>query len=106
MEPHGNNDCVAWLGGALKYAVNMSCPGFDMDDDDWRITVVRRDKSVVFTKENSITDGEQWFICFDSSKIGPGTVYIIFEAFVPDDDFPDGIRKEVVRHELITIKSL
>ena len=97
---------ASWLGGHLKFAVSMSCPGFDMETDDWRITVTRRDKSVVFTKENAVNDGEQWYICLDSSEIGVGTVFIIFEAFVPDGDFPDGIRREVERYELIRIKNI
>lgn len=102
----GNGVTQGWLTGHFKFAVSMSCPGFDMDEDDWRITVINRDKTVIFTKDNSVRDDGQWFICLDSAEIGPGTAYIVFEAFVPDDDFPGGIRQETEMFELIKIKKI
>ena len=110
-EPEGG---YAWAGSGLKWAVNMTCEGFSMDEDDWTITVTRGNKSIVFTPDNAIhevteTGGDetsQWYICIDSSELGPGEMYIIFDAFVPDEDFDSGIRHEIQKYRLITVKSL
>jgi hypothetical protein len=113
-------DCIrepeefAWDGTGLKFAVTMTCEGFDMDTDDWTITVVRGGRRVVFTpdsasRETVETEGvesTQWYICVDSSDLGPGELHIIFDAFVPDDDFESGIRHEIQKYKLINIKSL
>lgn len=96
-----------WNGTGLKFAVTMTCEGFDMDEDDWNIKVRRGTKEIIFTRENSIQDENgQWYICVDTTLLGPGIIYIIFEALVPDTDFNGGVRKEIQKYELIYNKSL
>ena len=96
-----------WAGTGLKYAVSMTCEGFDMDEDDWTITVARGNKTIVFDANSAIRDNEgQWYICFDSAFFGPGRMTITFDASVPDEDFDEGIRHEIQRYDLINIKSL
>ena len=101
-----NGGEYAWVGEGLKWAVTMECEGFDMDTDDWVITVTRGNKSVTFTPETSINRDGQWYICLNSSLLGPGEAYIIFEARVPDDDFEEGFRREIKRYKLVDLKSL
>lgn len=97
-----------WSGGGLKYAVAMTCEGFDMNTDDWEIIVKRGMKQIVFDPTTAIYDpeGDQWYICVDTALLGPGSLDIIFHALVPDDDFPEGIRHEYVKRKLININSL
>lgn len=104
-----------WIGGMYKFAVNMTCDGFDMDTDDWAITITRGLNSVSFTPENSVHEVEnegteneisQWYICLDTDGFKPGDAYITYEASVPDDDFPEGIRKEVSESYFCNFKSL
>lgn len=93
---------AGWDGSGYKYAIQMEADGFDMDADDWTVTVKKGKKTIEFTKENSTQDSEgQWYICVDSTLLGTGTFEIVYDAFVPDDDFPDGIRHEVIKQELI-----
>ncbi len=97
-----------WSGSGLKYAVNMTCEGFSMNDDDWTITVTRGNKSIVFDRDTAVYDDgdDQWYICINSSELGPGELFITFDAYVPDEDFDDGIRHEIQKYRLINIKSL
>lgn len=96
-----------WNGTGLKYAVSMTCEGFDMNEDDWTITVSRGSKSLKFTKSNAVQDeNEQWYICFDSSYFGAGLMNIVFDASVPDEDFEGGIRHEVQKYELINVQKV
>ena len=97
----------AWYGSGLKYAVTMTCEGFSMDTDDWEITVTRGPRRIVFTRENSVRDDQgQWYICIDTKALGPGELYITFDAAVPDSDFEDGVRHEIQRFRLINSRNL
>ena len=96
-----------WNGTGLKYAITMTCEGFDMNEDDWTVTVTRGSKKMVFDKSNSVHDAEdQWYICIPSEDLGPGLIQIIYEALVPDSDFPNGIRPEIQKFDLIMNKGL
>ena len=103
-----------WGGTGLKFAVSMTCEGFNMDEDDWTITVVRGNKSIEFNPSNAVHetvptpegDVSQWYICVETSELGPGEMSIIFDASVPDDDFESGVRHEIQKYKLVNIKSL
>ena len=95
-----------YVPSGIKYAVSMTCEGFDMDLDDWTIRVVRGTNVLTFTRDNSIHEEGAWYICVDTSRLGPGKARIIFDASVPDDDFPNGIRREVSSYDLTDLSSL
>lgn len=101
-----DNDEFTWKGTGLKYAVTMTCDGFDMDTDDWEITVIRGNDQWTYTSENSIQDDNgQWYICVDTAALTSGDMYIVFDASVPDEDFEDGIRHEVQQYYLTNIRN-
>jgi len=102
-----NNEDIGFYGGDFKYAVSMTCEGFDMNTDDWIITVSAGCKSVSFTRENSVFDDDenQWYICISSDLIGFGQAYITFEAHVPDTDFEAGFRREKLTYKLIFLNT-
>ena len=91
-------------GNGLKYALNMTCEGFDINTDDWTVTLTRGNWSMDFTPSNSVqvvvdegeaTEHTEWYICADTADIPEGDVYITYDACVPDDDFEGGIRHEL-----------
>ena len=118
MPDYNYGEGYTWTGTGLKYAVTMTCEGFDMDTDDWTITVTRGNQSKVFTPENSIpetvtipgqnggeaTESTQWYICLETDDFASGELYITFDACVPDDDFPSGIRHEIQEFLLTNLK--
>ena len=71
-----------YVGSGLKWAVNMTCEGFSMDDDDWKIIITRGKNTVEYTKANSIKDEaeDQWYISVDTLALGAGQCYITFVA--------------------------
>lgn len=102
-----NESEYTWKGTGLKYAVSMTGEGFDMDTDDWVITVTRGASSQEFTRDNAVQDeGGQWYICINTDDFVPGPLYITFEARVPDEDFERGYRPEIKRYTLTNIKGL
>lgn len=104
---HCNPENVGFYGGDYKYAVSMTAEGFDMNTDDWIITVTAGCKSVSFTPSTAAHDAEtgEWFICIDTDLLGLGQAYITFEAHVPDTDFPNGYRRERETYKLMVIKA-
>ena len=105
MADYDYTEEYTWKGAGLKYAVSMTCDGFDMNEDDWTITVTRGNQSKVFTPENSIQDPNlQWYICLDTDEFASGELYITFDACVPDGDFPGGIRHEIQEFLLTVLK--
>lgn len=102
-----NTEDQAFWGGDYKFAVSMTAEGFDMNTDDWIITVTAGCKSVSFTPSTAAHDAEtgEWFICIDTDLLGFGQAYITFEAHVPDTDFPNGYRREKETYKLMFIKT-
>ncbi len=95
-----------YLGTELKYKVTMTATGFDMDTDDWEVTIVRGATKRTFTKSECVQGQDGWFVCFDTKDFGAGNYYAIMTAFVPDADFDDGYRKEVKKFELLSVESV
>ena len=95
-----------FYGGDYKFAVSMTAEGFDMDTDDWVITVTAGCRSLTFTPQTAVHDQDegQWYICIDTDLLGYGQVFITFEAHVPDTDFPNGYRRERQTYKLIFLE--
>lgn len=102
-----NSEDIGFQGGDYKYAVCMTAEGFNMNTDDWIITVRGGCRTLTFTPENAIhdQDDDQWYICINTDLLGPGQAYITFEAHVPDTDFEAGFRREKETYRLIFINA-
>lgn len=98
---------MIYSGTDLKFAVNIESPGFSMDDDDFTVDLVNGRRKLTLEKSDMVNgeDGN-WYLCFDSSELGTGDIYIIVYAHVPDDDFDDGIRTEVYKDILCHIEGV
>ena len=96
-------------GTEVKYLVEITASGFSMHDDDFNITLRRGNKERTFQKnelieEMVIVEGQEkynYYLCFDTAEFGTGVIVCIVRAFVPDTDFPDGLRTEVDKFDLL-----
>ena len=97
-----------YVGTDLKFKIELEADGFDQLDDEYEIKVVCGNKSQTITKEDIVTDGENFYMLIDTTQFGGGLVKVIVTAKVPDDDFTDdpwnGVRREVGVEELCYIK--
>lgn len=93
-----------YIGTELKFAVNITSTGFNMLTDDWKVEIVRGPHKATFTKEDAIFSEGQYYICFDTAEFGSGTYYAIITAYIPDTDFPDGLRTEVTKITLCKVE--
>lgn len=97
-------DDFVWSGTELKYLVEITAAGFSMATDDFNIVLSRGSHSVTFEKSDLVTDGENYYLVFDTAQFRTGDLYYTITAYVPDNDFPDGLRTEVFKKRLTTIK--
>lgn len=89
---------VLGLGTKFKLNINIEPIGdITMDDFDFEVDVYCSQKRVTtITKEAAIRlDESNYVIRVDSEPLGHGDVKAKVTAYIPDDDFEDGTRKEV-----------
>lgn len=95
------------LGEEAKFAVNVSAEGFSMTDDTFKVSIMRGHNVVKeYTKEDLVLDGDVWIMCVDTTETGTGSFDAAVTAYVPDSLFPDGLRTEIERVQLMNVKKL
>ena len=93
-----------YVGTDLKYALNIAAEGFNMDDDEFEVLLTCGQKQLLLRKEDLVVDeGGQYYVCFSSVDLGPGVVIAKVTAHIPDDDFEDGFRDEVMKFTLVRL---
>lgn len=95
-----------FVGTELKFKIDIEAAGFSMADDNFTVDIVRGDKVQHFEKADLIQDEEDFYVCFDSAYFGTGIVRAVIYAYVPDNDFGDGLRTEVYQLDLIRIENV
>lgn len=90
-------------GTEVKFLLEILTSGFDMNEDDFEVILTRGNKRMTLGKADLLCDDDYWYVAFDTGFFGPGTVNCIVKAYVPDDDFDDGLRTEVIKFDLLTI---
>ena len=90
------NDEPIYFGSKPKYQVDIDA-GVSLDDFDFEVRFQRGPNYTVTPKEQMITDGEgNYYVVMDTTKLGVGPVRAIFIADVPDNDYEDGVRPEII----------
>lgn len=92
-----NNECVS--GTQLKLNIHIDPLGtLHMDDYDFECKFfVFQKKYIVLQKSDMIkVDEDNYLALVDTSTLGIGNLHITLTAFIPDSDFNDRLRKEVV----------
>lgn len=86
-----------YLGTEKKLAITISCQGFDMDRDPWKVTIVNGNNKIICTRTQNATKDihDQWYLLIDTTQLGVGKPRAIIEIDVPDFDFDDEYRHEV-----------
>ena len=96
-----------FVGTELKIAFKVECDGFNMETDEWTVTVKKGSKSIVCDKTNNTAhDVDGWYLLIDSTQLGSGRYDLIVDIDVPDVDFPDGLRHETYKQELFTVSGV
>jgi hypothetical protein len=97
---------MIWVGTDLKFAINIICEGFVMDEDDFKIVLVNGKRKLEFNKDDLVENDGTWYLCFNSEDIGAGDIDMITYAYVPDGDFKDGYRTEIYKSVLCHLSNV
>lgn len=93
---------IVQQGEEKKCKITITRTGFVMNDDDFKVKLMwgLMGQSMTITKDQMFSnDRDEWFFIFDTSPmIGPVTAECTY--YVPDNDYPDGLRTEVNRQFL------
>ena len=94
-------------GTKVKYLINLAASGFSMMTDDFKVSIFCSGITKEFKKVDCTYDADtgKWYLCFDTSGFRSGEMIATFTAFVPDADFPDGMRTEKDKISLGILKS-
>ena len=88
-------------GTDKKFFLTINTPGFSMDDDDFEVIIYSKSRNKTIKKEKLLrTDEGKWLVTYNTGEIGVGEHWIKITAYVPDTDFDDGIRTEVIKKYL------
>lgn len=95
-----------YQGTELKFLLDIQSEGFSMADDDFKVVIKNTKKSVTIPKAEMILDeNENYLFTVDTGFMGTGEYWITTIAYVPDDDFDDGLRTEVQKQLLCVVTS-
>ena len=85
------NDDTIFYGGEFKLKVSMDTIGtYDMEDVNFKCTFSTGNTLVVLQKNQMVPvedDPTTYIAPLDSTALGKGTLTIIYEADIPDEDF-------------------
>ena len=90
----------------LKFTLDIQSEGFDMATDDFKVIIKNTKSSIEIPKSEMIlTDDDEYIFTVDTGVMGTGEYWVIIYAYVPDEDFDDGIRTEVQKQMLCVVTS-
>lgn len=95
---NSDDEDIIYLGSEFKLNVYMEAIGsYHMDDVNFSCTFYTRGERVTLSKSDmKRVDKDNYVAPLDSNALGKGTLTVVYEADIPDNDFGDSYRHEVV----------
>lgn len=102
---------IVGIGTELKLNVNIEPIGdITMDDYDFEVDVYCSQKRITTIRKSEAirVDDSNYIILVNTEPLGHGDVKVKVTAHIPDDDFDDGLRTEVVflNADITVVKSV
>lgn len=88
-----------YLGTELKLNISVEpVDGLTMDDYDFNVDVYCTPKKTVHAEKDKCVrvDDSNYIVLVDTNIVGTGDLTCKVTAYIPDGDFPDSLRTEVV----------
>lgn len=96
------------LGTEVKYALDVVCEGFDIEEDNFVVYIMKGHNIVKeYSKSQlELSDDDVYLICVDTAELGTGNFDVAVKAEVHDMNFGDGYRTEIAREPLFNVRKL
>lgn len=88
-----------YLGSEIKINIHiLPIQNYSMADYDWFIELFTKSNSIVKKQKGECIrrDNDNYIVILDTNDVGDGVLRFRLTAFIPDLDFDDGLRTEVV----------
>lgn len=95
-----------YLGSDLKFKIEITASGFDQSTDNYTVDLYCGNKKISYKKEDIVEQDSNYYLLVDTSLLKPGTMKLVITAFVPDDTFDSGVRKEIEVVNIGVIKNI
>ena len=97
-----------YIGSDLKFALSITVQGggFDQATSNYDIDIYCGSKKLHYTQEDIYADGGEYYLMVPTSELRPGTMKMVVTAYVEDDAFESGYRREVDVRNIATIKNI
>ena len=97
-----------FIGTDLKFKITITADGFDQSSDDYKIELYCGNTQITINKSDIYTDPDtgDFYLLVETSKLRPGLLKMVVTAYVNDDAFPSGVRKEVTVQNIAYIKGI
>lgn len=92
-----------YKGTELKFFLDIQCAGFSMAEDDFKVIVKGKERVEIEKKDMALTGEGKYLFTVDTGILGSGEYWLTVIAYVPDEDFDDGIRTEVQKIQLCKV---
>lgn len=94
-------DITTIIGTEEKFNLYIA-PLSDLHAADYDFSVKaysnKRARLIIPKSECLLVDNDNFIVRVDTSAIGLGRITLEVTAYVPDNDFPDGLRTEIARY--------
>lgn len=95
-----------YIGSDLKFRVNISAPGFDQSRDEYYIDVYCGEKHKRYSNSDVKEGTDGYYLPIETEGLDPGQLKFVITAFVPDEDFNDGTRRQIAVRKLKYLKNV
>lgn len=88
-----------YLGSEVKINIHiLPIQNYSMADYDWFIELFTKSNSIIKKQKGECIrrDNDNYIVTLDTNDFGDGVLRYKLTAFIPDPDFNDGFRTEVV----------
>lgn len=97
----------AILGSEKKFSVEVIAEGFSMENNEFSLRIMKGHNVVKeIAKSDLVVEEGTWLLCVDTAELGAGTFDLAVTAEVPDSHFPDLMRTEIERVQLLNVRKL
>ena len=96
-----------YYGTTPKYRLDINA-GMPMSDFDFDVKLINGSNHITIEKSDMPVDSDgYYYLCFDTTDLGIGRVKAVITAYIDDQDYDGGVRREVfVINNLLYIKEV
>lgn len=95
------------FGTDVKFKLTVDAEDFNIETDNIGIDLyINGVLTESFTKEHLVKEGDDYYFCIETKDYSVGQYDVVTTIDIPDTAFPDNIRTEIYRNNLVFVKPI